>query len=81
MTVRTASKTFFWTLALAAAAAAIWAARTAHAKPNTDITVESDGNNLFGAAPEPEEKFSIPLNEATELGFNEDGDPAVKHVY
>ena len=81
MTSRASIKIAVCALAVAAVAASFLAARKAYAKPNTNMSVESDGSNFFDNQFEAEEKFAIPIDEATEFGFNEKGDPAVKRSF
>lgn len=67
-------------VALAAVLAATWTA-AAFAR-GTDVKVESkDIDLLINEKSEAEEKFGIPIDEETSLGFNEDGDPALSRRF
>lgn len=53
----------------------------AHAR-GTDVKVEStELDLLINQKPEAKDRFGIPIDEATTLGFNEDGDPALKRNF
>ena len=73
-------------LALFGAAHLFLDSGTLLAKPNTDIKVDSTelgekdlDSRLHVNA--DEDKFGIPVNESTALGFNEDGDPNLSMRY
>jgi hypothetical protein len=67
-----------WTLGFSAVAALALLAASAWAKPNTNVTIESDGKDtLTDAEREKRQRFGIPIDGDTIAGFNEDGDPAV----
>ena len=69
---------FRWTLGFSALTALAFLAASAWAKPNTNISVESDGKDILSnSAHEKEELFGIPIDTDTTAGFNENGDPAV----
>lgn len=67
------------TLASAGLVAAI--AGIAHAR-GTDVKVESTNLDLvLNQKPDSEDRFNIPINESTKVGFNEDGDPALSRSF
>lgn len=69
---------FRWALGFSAVTALAFLAASAWAKPNTNISVESDGNDILSNTPrEKEELFGIPIDTDTTAGINENGDPTV----
>ncbi|HTL70414.1 MAG TPA: hypothetical protein VL404_03890 [Candidatus Eisenbacteria bacterium] len=72
-------KTLFLTLLLGLGfAAAAWAASSR----NTNVTVDSkDLNGMLDDRREDDERFSVPIDESTELGFTDNGDPAVSRRF
>ena len=81
MTLKTTVKTVLCALVLAAAAASFWVVRKAHAKSNTNISVESDGKDFLKDKRESEDRFGIPIDESTAIEFTDDGEPAVRRSF
>lgn len=69
------------TLALASAGLLAAIAGIAHAR-GTDVKIESNNLDLvLNQEREPVDRFGIPIDESTTLGFNEDGDPALRRNF
>jgi hypothetical protein len=70
---------FVWVFASAGLLAAI--AGIAHAR-GTDVKIESNNLDLvLNQKPGPTDRFGIPINNSTTLGFNEDSDPALSRNF
>lgn len=64
----------------AASSEGLSASDSLSARSNTNIRVETEGldaHSWLNQKGEPEEKFGIPLNDSSAVGFNEDGDPSM----